>query len=767
MKKLLTLLFLVAFASWSAFGAVATGYQWSMANGTYTPITGATVLGSGSGLDDNSYGAIPIGFTFFYNGNSFTQFGVSDNGFIILGGGAVPLTYGVFVPMTNPNAIAALSADLSAANASAKVSYSVSGSAPNRALTIQWDNFQRWGNAGTACNFQIKLFETTNTIQCVYGAFTGSATQYVGQVGISGNPASDYNIRAGYAQANSWATSIPSPGPNFGMPVMNTWFPASGLIYQWSEIAPGIAVNVSPTVGATGVAPTATLNWSAPTTGGVPNGYKLYFGTNNPPTNIVNGTNIGNVTSYDPTPDMALLTNYYWKVVPFNGGGDATGTSVWNFQTTIGYGNLTGYVLNCYGVPVQAATVSITGPATATTTSGLDGSYSFTNISAGTYTVAAQKAGFNTVSVPGVLVVASNTVSQNVTLTQPAMTVLPNPNNVTLSPNEFFNGAFTVTNAGCGPLTWTASIGSWSSGNHSWFSMPNLTGNVAASSNGSVTANFDATGLTVGTVQSAVVTFTSNPNVGSFTVPVSMTVSGAALANVSNLTGNLTNQFTGAVTLDWECTPGTGFLYYTVKRNGTQIAIVPSALTYNDVLPTYGSYTYEVAAIYTDGATAPASVVVEWPNPNMTWTPASLIATVWSGTSKAVPFSIGNTGQGTLSYQFPDYVDNSGDSPTAYCTASGSTSFEYINRVQIGTIDNSSGNVAYENFTAISTDLELNSTYPVTVTCGNPWGTDISAVWIDFNHNSVFDEPGEKFALAGSNPATGSTRRNHHARSHD
>ena len=98
--------------------------------------------------------------------------------------------------------------------------------------------------------------------------------------------------------------------------------------------------------------------------------------------------------------------------------------------------------------------------------------------------------------------------------------------------------------------------------------------------------------LPVGTVLSATVTFTSSPNVGTLVVPVNMVVAGAALVPVTNLTGTLTDQFTGAVTLTWECTPGAGFLYYTVKRDGTQIAIVPAATTYNDVLPTYGVYNY-------------------------------------------------------------------------------------------------------------------------------------------------------------------------------
>ena len=56
--------------------------------------------------------------------------------------------------------------------------------------------------------------------------------------------------------------------------------------------------------------------------------------------------------TYNPTPDMLLNTTYYWKVVPFNGGGRCAGAPVWSFTTLAGYGSLEGFVLNCYGVPV-------------------------------------------------------------------------------------------------------------------------------------------------------------------------------------------------------------------------------------------------------------------------------------------------------------------------------------------------------------------------------------------------------------------------------
>ncbi len=74
------------------------------------------------------------------------------------------------------------------------------------------------------------------------------------------------------------------------------------------------------------------LSWSAPAAGSAPSGYRLFFGTNLPPTNIVNGTNLGNVLSYT-CPALLPNTTYYWRIVPTNSGGDASSCSNWSFTT--------------------------------------------------------------------------------------------------------------------------------------------------------------------------------------------------------------------------------------------------------------------------------------------------------------------------------------------------------------------------------------------------------------------------------------------------
>jgi len=82
-----------------------------------------------------------------------------------------------------------------------------------------------------------------------------------------------------------------------------------------------------------------------------------------------------------------------------------------------------------------------------------------------------------------------------------------------------------------------------------------------------------------------------------------------------------------------------------------------------------------------------------------------------------------------------------------YCTSKGnSVADEYIGRVQLNTINNSSnGGNGYTDFTSISTDLIKDTNYTITVT--PVWtGTlynEAEAVWIDYNKDGDFSDSGE------------------------
>ena len=98
---------------------------------------------------------------------------------------------------------------------------------------------------------------------------------------------------------------------------------------------PSCTTPVSPLNGATAVTIAGNLEWNA-VSGAT--GYKLWFGTDGggtvDPTSIANGVDLGNVTTYAYS-GLAYITNHYWKIVPYNTFGDATGCSIWSFTTQV------------------------------------------------------------------------------------------------------------------------------------------------------------------------------------------------------------------------------------------------------------------------------------------------------------------------------------------------------------------------------------------------------------------------------------------------
>ncbi|WP_460220493.1 reprolysin-like metallopeptidase [Psychroserpens sp. MEBiC05023] len=102
------------------------------------------------------------------------------------------------------------------------------------------------------------------------------------------------------------------------------------------------------------------------------------------------------------------------------------------------------------------------------------------------------------------------------------------------------------------------------------------------------------------------------------------------------------------------------------------------------------------------------------------------------------------------------------DVQLTYCdSASTNTNDEYISRVQLNTIDNTSGPQFYSDFTNVSTTLTKGTQYTITVT--PTWtGTVYSegyAVWIDYNRDGDFSDSGEQVwsqAATQNTPVSGS-----------
>ncbi len=112
------------------------------------------------------------------------------------------------------------------------------------------------------------------------------------------------------------------------------------------------------------------------------------------------------------------------------------------------------------------------------------------------------------------------------------------------------------------------------------------------------------------------------------------------------------------------------------------------------------------------------------------------------------------------------FIFSSSIAYSQYCSSNGNnTNDEYIGRVQLASIDNSSGvgttSTGYSDFTGTSTNLNTSTGYTITVT--PTWtGTTYSegyAVWIDYNQDDDFSDPGElvwSLAATTTSPVSGS-----------
>ena len=150
----------------------------SISSVTYNPLgtTGTNVTLS----DDSNVGPFPIGFSFEFYGQSFTQFRICTNGFITFGDASGSYTPGTFPNSQSPNGVvAAYWTDLFPSSGY-YMRYRTEGVAPNRLLVVS-AHVTYYSNRNAWVDYQIVLFEGSNKIQTTITSqgWTTTATQGV------------------------------------------------------------------------------------------------------------------------------------------------------------------------------------------------------------------------------------------------------------------------------------------------------------------------------------------------------------------------------------------------------------------------------------------------------------------------------------------------------------------------------------------------------------------------------------------------------------
>lgn len=113
-----------------------------------------------------------------------------------------------------------------------------------------------------------------------------------------------------------------------------------------------------------------------------------------------------------------------------------------------------------------------------------------------------------------------------------------------------------------------------------------------------------------------------------------------------------------------------------------------------------------------------------------------------------------------LGSDLPADAVGGGGGPTTYCSSYGKNqNYDWIARVQVGNLDNSTAASAYSGFKNKAVSLTAGANVSVTLTPGFAGRSynEYWKIWIDYNGDGDFDDAGEEvFSDTGSSPVSGS-----------
>jgi hypothetical protein len=725
--------------------AQLSGAPFSTSTGTYTEITGGTVLGNTStndqvfinpaaplGQTTTTTGVqgpgFPIGFNFSFDGTVFDMFAVNANGWISLGQSALGSSAVWMVSATGPLGMtvtnitppqltarmAALGCNL-AGQAGSSLRIQTIGTAPNRECVVQWKGFRVNGQTGDNLNFQIRLIETTNEVKFIYGLMSKNATAVNAQVGMRDKPPTMAINYANRILNPTWATTAPGTTSGPSCQLSNTKFPANGLTYTYGPVP---ACTGTPNPGNT--LSTSTL---------------LCPGTNFTLTlqNFTDG--------YDVT--------YQWQY-------SLTGSAPWSnvntpapphySQITLSETESTWYrcMVTCSGNstasnPIQVAvnTWLYCGYCAPTYTGGPPylGPAVFDNVILVTLYPLSQATGNN---------IANDYYKQYV-YTQNA---IPD-----ITKGQLFNLELTFN-------TDTAQyFGVWIDFDHSSSFDADEFFSTGTNAGPSGFISFPITVPSDAFSGQTRLRIRGGDNVAlspGQACGVSNSVQGCAqdyLVNIVEpviLSGHVYdsqgNPLAGALVecIDRGTAYSDGSGYYSMPiPSGTQ-QLKCSKTSYNTVILTP-----------TIPPSAPVTQDFTLNNPTIAVTPASIFMALPSGSSADASVQIINGGTGTLNWDAKVNYNVNRAADVTYCTGGSFTCSlginMYISRFVLNTIDNTSACSTYSDFTGISTILVPGESYILSITEGGPYTSiDKVWIWIDYDQNGQFNE--NPIKLTGTPP---------------
>ncbi len=531
-----------------------------------------------------------------------------------------------------------------------------------------------WDASGTNGTPGVNLWTSGNLTSAVGTSFISVPNVSVnGDYFVGVRQIGTTNIGFGYQtespiRSGTFYYTSPSGGTTWADFAPNNPFRFSIEVTVAIPVPPNCAINFSPTNAVTCTNP--VLSWQGG--GGAPTGYDVYFSSNladvtaSAPAALVSSNQAG--TTYTPG-TLSSFTNYYWKIVPRNADGPATGCSVQSFMT--------GGLANCYCIP--------------------------------TYT--------GTLCTAGISNVVFNTISNSAACAPPAHAIYPPTGSLTttVEQNGVYNLSVTTTDS--------AIISAW--------------------------IDYNQNGI-IDTTEWAQVTTSSvanTPSTITLTIPGTALLGNTLMRIRSRLKSN-TNFGSDACT-----TFGSG------SSQDYIITIAPPTPCSGTPFP--GNTIASAAAVCSGGS---INFSLQFPTPGIG------VTYQWNNLNGPVPGATSHTYSQVITGSDEVYCDVTCGGTTSqsglafvglgylncYCAAGATTGCtagdEYIGNVTFNTINNSSacGTTTYTDYTTLSTNVTQGQTYTASVLIPNFFSGDQAVVWIDFNHDAVFNTTDEQFVLSGT-----------------
>ncbi len=275
---LLSLLTGLSLLPLSSHAQLVANYTFAASTGTFTELTGATLVPT-LRVDTGNTPAIPLGFTFQFEGVDYTSVKATSDGYLTFNPALNNSTYGngfAFVTPASDPLIAGLWDDLTGNVPTSQASYAVTGAPGSRVFTFEW---LRWGwayfSTTGSISFQIRLREGSNQVETVYRPEAGIPTLPSASVGLraaggqgAGSFLSVTNLTPSATASNTTATdniaalpsvsgltftftppACPGPPPTYATLPVNQSFEAAWTDACATRNAAGASWRTTPLIG--------------------------------------------------------------------------------------------------------------------------------------------------------------------------------------------------------------------------------------------------------------------------------------------------------------------------------------------------------------------------------------------------------------------------------------------------------------------------------------------------------------------------------------